>query len=242
MARKTKRKYEQSEMGHNNFMKTEKGRKLIEICRILAKKWVSINEIIGELESKNLNFSRSQIYKLLDIAQESQWVLRFPYEKPDIPRGRPTGGIERKTGRPNYYYKLSSKGLFYMRFDPDLVDNWEKVEEAYSQNERHSMLDSFNSLCYAIQQHSKLNKFKGKPDFDGVLQRRPLNPLLFERGLENEEFEELSDELVRLIKENVLLDCIKPYRSSLEDSLNRLKTIAKRHQILIEKIKNIEKI
>jgi DNA-binding PadR family transcriptional regulator len=228
-------------MDHKGFMKSKDGKKIIIICRILARDIASVKEIKSKLESENLIYSRSEIYKLLQKAEKFQWIEAHELPKTRRRRGKPiTGKFEKKTGRPNKFYSLTAKGLFYMRFDPELVDDWEKVEEKYSEIS-HPLLDSFNNLRYAIEQHSSLSKFKERPDFNGILQRRPLNPLLFDRCLEDEEFDELSDELVRLIKENVIPGYIKPYRTSLEDSVKRLRKAIKRHKILIEKIKTIEK-
>ena len=221
-------------------MKTKDGKKIIEICKILARDIASVKEIKSKLESNNLIYSRSGIHKLLEKAEYFQWIEVHDLPKQTRRRGKPvTGDFEKKTGRPNKFYALTAKGLFYMRFDPELIDNWEKVEEKYSEV-GHPLLDSFNNLRYAIEQHHSLRKFKGRPDFDGILQRKPLNPLLFERGLEDVEFDELSDELVRLIKENVILGYIKPYRTSIQDNVKRLRMVIKRHRILIKKIKAIE--
>lgn len=222
-------------------MKTKEGRKIIEICRILAEDVANVDEIKSILESKNLTFSRSEIYKLLKIAEKYDWISIYSVTKQSRRRGKPgIGELGKKTGRPQNYYALSPKGLFYMRFDPELVDKWENVETTYSRFDGYPLLDCFNNLKYAIQQHPSLSKIKGRPYFNGILQRVPLNPLLFERGLDEKEFDELSDELARLIKENVEPGYIKPYRTSLQDSVKRLRTVIKHHKILIKKIKAIE--
>ncbi len=43
-----------------------------------------------------------------------------------------------------------------------------------------------------------------------------------------------------MIKENVRPEFVNAYRSSLEDSVSRLKRIVNRHELMISKIREIE--
>jgi predicted 2-oxoglutarate/Fe(II)-dependent dioxygenase YbiX len=124
-----------------------------------------------------------------------------------------------------------------MRFDPELAEKWKAIEQAHYKIEEPNSLDSFNNLKYAIRNHPILSKLEKPYYFDGELQRTLLNPLLFENSLNDKQFDELSDELVRLIKENVKPEFIKNYYSTLQSSVSRLEKIIKRHKLLIEKIK-----
>jgi hypothetical protein len=127
-----------------------------------------------------------------------------------------------------------------MRFHPKLIDEWKIVEETYDKLGGLGMLNSFNNLRYAIQKHPVLSKYKSPYYFDGILQRKPLNPFLFQEYPDNVEFDSICGELVRLIRENVRPEHIRPYRTSLQDSVSRLRKIIKRHAVAIEKLRLLE--
>ena len=127
-----------------------------------------------------------------------------------------------------------------MRFDPELADQWESVMETYTKVHRPNILDSFNNLKYAIKKHPILGKLEKQYYFDGELQRTLLNPFLFERGLTEEQIDDLSGELAMLIRENVQPEHVKNYVSTLQDSVARLEDVLKKHRLLIEKIKSAE--
>jgi hypothetical protein len=127
-----------------------------------------------------------------------------------------------------------------MRFDPELAEKWKAIEQAHYRIEEPNILYSYNNLKYAIKNHPVLSMFEKPYYFDGELQRTLLNPLLFETSLSDRRFDEFSDELVRLIKENVRPEFIKGYRLSLESSAARLVKITDRHKFMISKIKAIE--
>lgn len=223
-------------------MKRKEGKKIVSICRILADGIFTIEEIKESLrKSESESYSKSEIHKLLKMAEEHEWVTAYLGLRRIRPRRKPRlGGFEKKTGRPPVWYGLSHKGLFYMRFDPKLADKWKSVEETYDKLHKPNALDSLNNLRYAIQKHPVLGKI-GKPYyFDGELQRTVLNPFLFERGHDKKQIDELSDELVRLIKENVRPEHIRNYVSTLQSSVSRLAEAISKHKLLIEKIKSAE--
>ena len=232
MRRKTKSKY-WLKRDYKAFAKTIEGRKIIDISRVLARGISNIEEI-----KQCLGFSTSEIRKLLRLAEESEWVHSYPTRRIRRSRGKPgKGSFEKETGRPPRYYALEPKGLFYMRFDPALKDDWKAVESEYSEPFGPSSLEDYNNLKYAIQKHPVLSKYKSPYYFDGILQRKPLNPFLFQEYPDNVEFDSICEELVRLIRENVRPEHIRPYRTSLQDSVLRLRKIIKRHAIVIEKLK-----
>jgi len=223
-------------------MKRKEGKKIINICRILAHGIFTIEEIKKSLEESEHEFhSKSEIHKLLKMAEEHEWITAYPGLRKIRPKGKPRlGESEKKTGRPPVWYGLSYKGLFYMRFDTKLVDKWKSVEEAYDKIHKPTTLDSFNNLSYAIQKHPVLGKIGRPYYFDGELHRTVLNPFLFERPLSEKQVDELSDELVRLMSENVRPEFLKIYIASLKDSLSRLENVVKRHRLMINKIKSLK--
>lgn len=227
-------------------MNTKQGNKLITIFRILANKIATIQEIIPDtkhIDSRNNvhYFSRSEVRKLLILAEEHGLVYSFSLSDISRPRGRPpTIRKKRDTGRRPKVYTLTYKSRFLMRFDPELSKEWKAIEQAYYKIERPNTFDSYINLKYAIKNHPVLSKFEKPYYFDGELQRTLLNPLLFETSLSDNQFNELSDELVKLIKENVRSEFVKNYESTLQNSLSRLEKMIRRHNLMINKIKKIE--
>lgn len=217
-------------------MRTRQGKKLIDIFRILARSISTIEEI-----RLKTDYSRSEIRNLLNLAEEHGHVHKHSRGRIRRPRGKPRiGEFEKETGRPPWFYRLTGKALFLMRFDPKLADQWESVMETYTRFHRPNIFDSFNDLKYAIQKHPVLGKL-GKPYyFDGELQRTLLNPFLFERGLSQEEIDDLSGELAMLIRENVQPEHVKNYISTLQDSISRLEDVLAKHRLLTDKIKSTE--
>lgn len=236
MVRKKRRNY-WIERDYKSFMRRKQGRKLIGIFRILAKSISTIKEIQVEL-----GYSRSEIYKLLSLAEEHEYVYKYSVTRRSGPPGKPkTGRLEKDTGRPPLYHSLTSKGLFLMRFDPELADKWMSVEEKYAGIEKPTVWDSYINLAYAIQKHPDLSTFERPYYFDEELQRTLLNPLLFEDWIDDKQFNILSDELVRLISKNVRPEHIEGYYSSLQRSVFRLGKIIRRHKLLIKKIKSLQR-
>lgn len=222
------------ERDYNAFTRTIRGEKIVRICRILAYGITTVREL-----EQSLGFSRSEIRKLLKLAEEHEWVLSQPTSRTKRSRGKPRkGGFERASGRPSTYYSLAPNGLFYMRFDPELSDKWKDVEQTYGASYEQSIFDSYNNLKYAIRKHPTLSKLKPWY-FDGELQRTLLNPLLFGASIGGKQFDELSDDLVRLVEENVKPEFIKNYRSTLQSSVSRMEKILSRHKLMIRKIETI---
>jgi len=208
---------------------------LIEIFRVLADNIATIEEI----RSKK-GFSRSEIRKLLILSEGNDLVSAYPIGDISRPRGRPlTAKKQTETGRRPLVYALTYKSRLLMRFDPELAEKWKAIEQAHYKIEEPNILDSYNNLKYAIKNHPVLSKFEKPHYFDGELQRTLLNPLLFETSLNDEQFDELSDEFVRLIKQNVKPEFIKNYHSTLQSSVSRLEKTLSRHKLVIGKIEAI---
>lgn len=84
-----------------------------------------------------------------------------------------------------------------------------------------------------------MSKFKNPYYFDGIL-RRILDSFLFQVYPNDKEFDYVYDELVRLFKENVRPEYVRPYRSNLEDSISRPRKIIKKQELIVEKLKPLE--
>lgn len=229
------------ERDYKSFMRSKQGRKLIDIFRILGKNIANIEDIGIET-----GLSRSEIRNLLILAEKSDLVLRLAITKMSRSPGTPSdlarflSKSEKNTGRRPLFYVLTPRSLFIMRSDLELSGIWKSVEETYQKVYTPNILDSYNNLKYAIQKHPVLGKFEKPYYFDGELQRTLLNPFLFKRGLDEEQVNKLSDELVKLINENVRPQHIRNYVSTLQDSVVRLEKTIQRHELLIEKIKSLK--
>lgn len=217
-------------------MRTKQGKKLIDIFRILARSISTIEEI-----KLKTGYPRSEIRNLLNLAEEHGHIHKHSRGRIRRPRGKPrTGEFEKDTGRPPWFYRLTGKALFLMRFDPKLADRWKSVMETYTKVHKPDMFDSFNDLKYAIQKHPVLGKLEKPYYFDGELQRTLLNPFLFDRSIDERQVDELCDELVQLIRQNVRPEHIGNYISTLQDSVSRLEDVLKKHRLLIEKMNSAE--
>ncbi len=165
-------------------MKTKEGKKLIDIFRVLADQLATNKEI-----KSVTRFSRSEVRKLLILAEKHELVSAYSMTDIGKPRGRPRDAKEKTwTGRYPNVYSLTWKSRFLMRLDSKLVDDWKSVEKTQYELEGPNMLDSFNNLRHAIKTHPVLNKFERPYYFDGILQRTLLNPFLFKEFSDEGEF------------------------------------------------------
>jgi hypothetical protein len=223
------------ERDYKAFNRTVQGRKMIEIFRILSDNLATLKEIKSQT-----TFSKSEIRNLLILAEKNELISSYLLEDVRKSRGRPiTLKDAEETGRRPRYYGLTYKSRLQMRTDPELAEKWKTVEKIQFKIEKPNILDSFNNLRYAIGKHPILSKLKRPWYFDGELQRTLLNPLLFETSLSDKQFDGLSNELVRLIKQNVKPEFIRNYRSTLQSSASRLEKTLSRHKLVIRKIETI---
>lgn len=226
---------------YKTFMKKKEGKKIIKICRILARGPCTAKDIRQMLEKEGEKCSKSEIYKLLEMAQSQKWIRGCQGLKPVRGPGKPLKGESKKRDdRPPILYSLAPLGFLYMRGDSELSNHWDAVEAIYEKDHTPNILDSFASLYYAIRTHPTLGKLQKSRYFDNDLYLTILKPLLFDSSLKEEQFDELSDELTVLIAKNVRPEFIKEYRKSLQRNISRLKEIIKRHRILVDKIKSLE--
>jgi len=225
---------------YKQLMKTNRGRKLVEIMKLLTKGVMTVKE----LNSKT-GFSESEVKELIKKGVQKGYIA-----KTQIPRspGRPKAirsDIERmmiRGRRPNYFH-LTGDGLWIIRFDPEVRDRWPDIERRYEDLAGHSLYHSYANLLYAIRKHPKLRKHQ-KPYYfmDGELQRTALNPFLWTDRREEDEVVKLYDDLVKVIKDNVRPQFILNYYITLEESAQRLERVLKRHRLLMEKMKKLPEV
>jgi L-rhamnose mutarotase len=216
-------------------------KKLIQIFRLLTEGIMTI-----DILKRKTDFSRSEVRELLTLGQNYGYIrkIRIPTIKRK-PGKRMTLEPDLKTGRPLYYYYLSSEGKWIMRLDPEVQSIWDQFMKEYERLnlEKYTLFDSYMNLEHGINQHPKLRKYK-KPYYfmDEELQRTILNPFIYVDKYEVKEVVELYDELIETIKENIKSEHIANYYLTLADGVERLRIILLCHQILMDKLKKLPEV
>lgn len=219
-------------------MRSKTGRKIIATLRILTEGIMTRKEL-----ERRTGVSTSAMRKLLLKAQDENLVVAFDRGKLSRRRGKPgRGEFEKETGRPPRYYALSGEGLWFMRFDTQMMDTWKQVQTAYEDLREFSEFDSYANLQYAIQMHPILKEYR-KPYYfmDQELQQVPLNPFIW-GGPRDGEVENVYTELAKIIKESVRSEHIFSYYRVLEEAVSELEEILNRHKLLMRKMQKLPEI
>lgn len=223
---------------YRSLMKTKKGKKLIQILRLIIKGSVTVNDI-----QRKSGFSTSEVKKLLVLGIEREYIKEYKIDKLRRRRGRPiaTRKIE-DLGRPPKYYYLTGDGKWLMRFDPEVRDCWSNLKETLRLFVKHSEFHSFADFMYEIRKHPQLREFQRSNSLmENMLEQITLRPFVF-GNYYGVRIPQLYDELVRVLKESVYPDHIPGYYTALETSLEELKEVEKCHELLLEKMQAIPEV
>lgn len=224
------------------------GKRIIEILCFICLNGGILS--ISEIEA-GVSLSRTYVRRLLTRAIELRYVESFRLEEEKLPPGRPPTlklkkascleGKHKTPGRRPILYKLTMLGLWLIRLDHKVREQWQDTKNTYRNlGDTEELFNEWADVYVAIYNHPILRNYE-KPfypmdrDFFRVL----LNRFVYADDMDTDKVVSYYNELVELIAKHVKPRNRLFWYKSLESSLKWHKKMIRRQKILAEKIKAI---